>query len=62
VPEQLGPLSSTPLTQVTLEQLAPEKTEILLSQVVAHKEAVIIDPSPVTVYQTPGIVWDTPQV
>jgi hypothetical protein len=43
-------------------QFGPEKTPILLSQAVAHREAVMICPFPVTEYHTPGIVCTVVQV
>ncbi len=59
---QAGPLSSTPPTQVSEEQFAPENTDILLSQAVLHNDAVIICPLPATTYQTPGCDCIVPQV
>jgi hypothetical protein len=57
-----GPLSSTPPTQVSVEQFGPENTLILLSQTVPQREAVMICPEPGITYHTPGIVWEVPQV
>ena len=53
---QAGPKSSFPPMQVSVLQFGPEKTDILLSQTVPHRDAVRAPPVPATTYQTPPVV------